>query len=61
MRRIQDENLSFRLSNRLKEQLINFCEQHDFHSASVIRMALNEFLRKGTSGPGDAKATGWVR
>ena len=61
MRKIQDENLSFRLSNRLKEQLIKFCEQHELHTASIIRMALNEYLGKGTSGPGEAKATGWVR
>lgn len=61
MRKIQDKNHSFRLSHRLKEQLNNFCEQNDFHTASVIRMALDEYLRKVTSGTRETNAGGWAR
>lgn len=60
MRKIQDKNFSFRLSNRLKAKLNNFCEQHDFHTASVIRMALDEYLKKGSSMTRETKAGGWA-
>ena len=46
MRKIQNTNISFRATEDLKKRLTNFCLENDLHNSSVIRQALNSYLRQ---------------
>ena len=48
MRKIQNTNLSIRLTSDLKKRLIEFSLQHDLHSSFVIRQALALYLKGQT-------------
>ena len=48
MRKIQNTNISFRATEDLKKRLTNFCLENDLHNSSVIRQALNSYLRQDT-------------
>jgi len=49
MRKIQNTNISFRATTEdLKKRLTNFCLENDLHNSSVIRQALNSYLRQET-------------
>ena len=46
MRKIQTTNISFRATEDLKQRLNDFCLENDLHNSSVIRQALNSYLRQ---------------
>ena len=46
MRKIQDSNISLRISNNLKNMLTDFSLQYELHSSSVIRQALLWYLQR---------------
>ena len=48
MRKIQNVNISFRATEDLKQRLTEFCYENDLHNSSVIRQALNSYLRLET-------------
>ena len=48
MRKIQNTNISFRATADLKQRLTDFCLENDQHNSSVIRQALNSYLRLET-------------
>jgi predicted transcriptional regulator len=48
MRKIQNTNISFRATVDLKQRLTEFCLENDLHNSSVIRQALNSYLRQET-------------
>ena len=48
MRKIQNTNITFRATADLKKRLTNFCLENDLHNSSVIRQALNSYLRQET-------------
>ncbi len=45
MRKIQNANISFRVTNDLKKHLTKFCQENDLHNSFVIRQALALYLR----------------
>ena len=45
MRKIQDCNISLRISKNLKKELTDFSLQYELHSSSVIRQALLCYLQ----------------
>jgi len=46
MRKIQDSNISLRISKNLKNRLNDFSLQYELHSSSVIRQALLWYLQR---------------
>ncbi len=48
MRKIQNTNISFRATTDLKQRLTDYCLENDLHNSSVIRQALNSYLRQET-------------
>ena len=46
MRKIQDSNISLRISKNLKNRLTDFSLQYELHSSSVIRQALLWYLQR---------------
>ena len=46
MRKIQDSNISLRISNNLKKMLTDFSLQYELHSSSVVRQALLWYLQR---------------
>ena len=48
MRKIQNTNISFRATTDLKQRLTDYCLENDLHNSSVIRQALNFYLRQET-------------
>ena len=48
MRKIQNTNISFRATTDLKQRLMDYCLENDQHNSSVIRQALNSYLRLET-------------
>ena len=46
MRKIQDSNISLRISKNLKKTLTDFSLQYELHSSSVIRQALLWYLQR---------------
>ena len=48
MRKIQDCNISLRISKNLKKRLNDFSLQYELHSSSVIRQALLCYLQRQT-------------
>jgi predicted transcriptional regulator len=48
MRKIQNTNISFRATTDLKQRLTDYCLENDLHNSSVIRQALNSYLRLET-------------
>jgi len=46
MRKIQDCNISLRISENLKKRLTDFSLQYELHSSSVIRQALLWYLQR---------------
>ena len=49
MRKIQNTNISFRATTGLKQRLTEYCLENDLHNSSVIRQALNSYLRQETT------------
>ena len=45
MRKIQNTNISFRVTNDLKERLTEFCLDNDCHNSFVLRQALVSYLK----------------
>ncbi len=48
MRKIQNTNISFRVTTDLKQRLADYCLENDLHNSNVIRYALNSYLRQET-------------
>jgi len=48
MRKIQNTNVSFRATTDLKQRLTDYCLKKDLNNSSVIRQALNSYLRQET-------------
>ncbi len=48
MRKIQNTNISFRVTTDLKQRLTDYCLENDLHNSNVIRQALNSYLRQET-------------
>ena len=48
MSKIQNTNISFRATTDLKQRLTDYCLENDLHNSSVIRQALNSYLRLET-------------
>ena len=46
MRRIQDCNISLRISENLKKNLTEFSLRNELHSSSVVRQALLWYLQR---------------
>ena len=45
MRKIQNANMSFRVTTDLKKRLTKFCEENDLHGSVVVRQALAVYLK----------------
>ena len=45
MRKIQNANITFRVTNDLKERLTEYCLQNDCHNSVVVRLALASYLK----------------
>jgi predicted transcriptional regulator len=45
MRKIQNANITFRVTNDLKERLTEYCLENDCHNSVVIRHALASYLK----------------
>ena len=46
MRKIQNDNITFRVTNDLKSWLTEFCLENDLHNSAVLRQALAKYLRE---------------
>ena len=46
MRKIQNDNITFRVTNDLKSKLTEFCLENDFHNSAVLRQALAKYLKE---------------
>jgi predicted transcriptional regulator len=46
VRKIQNANMSFRVTADLKKRLTKFCEENDLHGSLVIREALAVYLKR---------------
>jgi hypothetical protein len=66
MRKIQNANITFRVTNDLKERLTEYCLENDCHNSVVVRLALASYLKaqRETELPRlmapSAPSTGWV-
>ena len=45
MRKIQNANITFRVTNDLKERLTEYCLKNDCHNSVVVRLALAAYLK----------------
>ena len=50
MRKIQNTNITFRATADLKQRLTDYCLENDLHNSSVIRQALNSYLKARDEG-----------
>jgi len=46
MRKIQNENITFRITTDLKSRLTEFCLENDLRNSAVLRRALSQYLRE---------------
>jgi hypothetical protein len=46
MRKIQNDNITFRVTTDLKSRLTEFCLESDLHNSAVLRQALAQYLRE---------------
>ena len=46
MRKIQNDNITFRVTTDLKCRLTEFCLENDLHNSAVLRQALVKHLRE---------------
>jgi hypothetical protein len=46
MRKIQNDNITFRVTTDLKSRLTEFCLENDLHNSSVLRQALVKYLKE---------------
>ena len=46
MRKIQNDNITFRITTDLKSRLTEFCLKNDLHNSAVLRQALAQYLRE---------------
>jgi hypothetical protein len=46
MRKIQNDNITFRVTNDLKSRLTEYCLENDLHNPSVLRQALAKYLKE---------------
>jgi hypothetical protein len=46
MRKIQIDNITFRVTTDLKSRLTEFCLENDLHNSAVLRQALAKFLKE---------------
>ena len=45
MRKIQNNNITFRVTTDLKKRLTEFCLENDLHNSVVLRQALVVYLK----------------
>ncbi len=45
MRKIQNANITFRVTGDLKHRLTEYCLENDCHNSAVIRQALASYLK----------------
>ena len=53
MRKIQNDNITFRVTTDLKSRLTEFCLENDLHNSAVLRQALAQ-IPQGADGGGTA-------
>jgi hypothetical protein len=46
MRKIQNDNLTFRVTTDLKSRLTEFCLENDLHNSAVLGRALTKYLKE---------------
>lgn len=46
MRKIQIDNITFRVTTDLKSRLTELCLENDLHNSAVLRQALAKFLKE---------------
>ena len=46
MRKIQNDNITFRVTTDLKGRLTEFCLENDLHNSAVLRQALAKYLKE---------------
>ena len=46
MRKIQNDNITFRVATDLKSRLTEFCCENDLHNSAVLRQALAKYLKE---------------
>lgn len=46
MRKIQNDNITFRVTTDLKSRLTEFCLENDLHNSAVLRQALAKYLKE---------------
>jgi hypothetical protein len=46
MRKIQNDNITFRVTTDLKSRLTEFCLENDLHNSAVLRQALVKYLKE---------------
>ena len=46
MRKIKNDNITFRVTTDLKSRLTEFCLENDLHNSAVLRQALARYLKE---------------
>ena len=46
MRKIQNDNITFRITTDFKSRLTEFCLENDLHNSAVLRQALAQYLKE---------------
>ena len=46
MRKIQNDNITFRVTTDLKKRLTEYCLENDLHNSAVLRQALARYLKE---------------
>ena len=46
MRKIQNDNITFRITTDLKRRLTEYCLENDLHNPAVLRHALARYLKE---------------
>ena len=46
IRKIQNDNITFRVTTDLKKRVTEFCLENDLHNSAVLRQALARYLKE---------------
>jgi len=46
MRKIQNDNITFRVTTDLKKKLTEYCLENDLHNSAVLRQALTQYRKE---------------
>ena len=46
MRKIQNDNITFRVTTDQKKRLTEYCLENDLHNSAVLRQALARYLKE---------------